>query len=80
MKLDFEIVVDQQTRARDRTFEGVPDSGCPLVPIFGNCWPNFVKSPKRAQNYALGCFTCSYLSPGHMYITFIKIEQKLAEL
>ena len=29
VKLDFEIAVDQQTRARDRTFEGVPDSGCP---------------------------------------------------
>ena len=27
VKLDFEITVDQQTRARDRTFEGVPDSG-----------------------------------------------------
>ena len=27
VKLDFEIGVDQQTRARDRTFEGVPDSG-----------------------------------------------------
>ena len=27
VKLDFEIAVDQQTRARDRTFEGVPDSG-----------------------------------------------------
>ena len=27
VKLDFEISVDQQTRARDRTFEGVPDSG-----------------------------------------------------
>ena len=26
VKLDFEIAVDQQTRARDRTFEGVPDS------------------------------------------------------
>ena len=24
---DFEIAVDQQTRARDRNFEGVPDSG-----------------------------------------------------
>ena len=29
VKLDFEIAVDQQTRARDRTFEVVPDSGCP---------------------------------------------------
>ena len=27
VELDFEIAVDQQTRARDRTFEGVPDSG-----------------------------------------------------
>ena len=30
--LDFEIAVDQQTRARDRTFEGVSDSGCQPVP------------------------------------------------
>ena len=29
VKLDFVIAVDQQTRARDRTFEGVPDYGCP---------------------------------------------------
>ena len=27
VKLDFEIAVDQKTRARDRTFEGVLDSG-----------------------------------------------------
>ena len=27
VKLDFEIAVYQQTRAHDRTFEGVPDSG-----------------------------------------------------
>ena len=27
VKLDFEITVDQQTGAHDRTFEGVPDSG-----------------------------------------------------
>ena len=26
VKLDFEIAVDQQTEARDQTFEGVPDS------------------------------------------------------
>ena len=31
VKLDFEIAVDQQTNARDRTFEGVTDSGCPPV-------------------------------------------------
>ena len=29
VKLDFEIAVDQQTRAHNQTFEGVPDSGCP---------------------------------------------------
>ena len=28
VKLDFEIAVDQQTRARDPIFEGVLDSGC----------------------------------------------------
>ena len=27
VKLDFEIAVDQQTRAHDRTFEGVLESG-----------------------------------------------------
>ena len=32
VKLDFEIAVDQQTRAHDQTFEGVPDPGCPPVP------------------------------------------------
>ena len=32
MKFDLEIAIDQQTKACDRTFEGVPDSGCPPVP------------------------------------------------
>ena len=27
VKLDFEIAVDRQTKARVQTFEGVPDSG-----------------------------------------------------
>ena len=27
VKLDFEIAADQQTKAHDRTFEKVPDSG-----------------------------------------------------
>ena len=48
--LDFEVTIDQQTRARDQTLEGVQYSGCPPVPagqprpylvIFG---PNFAKS------------------------------------
>ena len=64
MKLDFEIAVDQQTRARDQAFEGVPDSGCPPVPagqpcpylvnLWLNFWLNFAKSPLHAQNHALG--------------------------
>ena len=51
VQLDFEIAVDQQTRAHDRTFEGVPDSGCPPVPLgqplsyLVNFWHNFAKSP-----------------------------------
>ena len=46
-----EIAVDQQTKAHDQTFEGVPDSGCPLVPAgqprpyLVNFWLNFAKSP-----------------------------------
>ena len=51
VKLDFEIAVDQQTKAHDQTFEGVPDSGCQLVPAgqphhyLVNFWLNFRKSP-----------------------------------
>ena len=62
VKLDFEIAVDQQTRACDQTFEGVPDSGCTPVPTgqprpyLVNLWPNFAKSPYHAQNQE----TCSY--------------------
>ena len=51
VKLDFEIAVEQQTRAHDRTFEGVSDSGCTPVsagqtrPYFVNFCPYFAKSP-----------------------------------
>ena len=51
VKLDFEIAVDQKTRARDQTFDGVSDSGYTPVlagqprPYLVNLWPNFVKSP-----------------------------------
>ena len=38
MKLDFEIAVDQQTRAHDQTFEGVP--GARGTAIFGQFLPN----------------------------------------
>ena len=51
VKLDFEIAVYRQTRPRDRTFRGVPESGCPPVPAgqprpyLVNFWLNFAKSP-----------------------------------
>ena len=66
VKLDFEIAVDQQTMARDLTFKGVSESGCPPVTAgqprryLVYLWPNFVKSPQHAQNHALWCSTCSY--------------------
>ena len=43
VKLDFEIAVEQQTRAHDQTFEMVPDSGCPLVPWDSHAliWSNY---------------------------------------
>ena len=51
VKFDLEIAIDQQTRACDRTFEGVPDSGCPPVPagqprpFLVQIVPNFAKTP-----------------------------------
>ena len=51
VKLDFEIAVDQQTKARDRNFEVIPDSGCQPVPAgqprpyLVNFWLIFAKSP-----------------------------------
>ena len=56
VKLYFEIAVDQQTRARDQTFEGVPDSGCHWCPrdsyahicsIFGPILPNHLNLLKN---------------------------------
>ena len=44
VKHDCEIAVDQQTRARDRIFEGVPDSGCTHGARWTATWPNFAKT------------------------------------
>ena len=52
VKLDFEIAVDQLTKAHDQTFEGVPDSGCPrdshalIWSIFGSILQNHLKMLK----------------------------------
>ena len=51
VKFDLEIAFDQQTKACDRTFEGVPDSGCRPVPagqprpFLVQIVPNYTKSP-----------------------------------
>ena len=51
VNLDIKIAVEQQTKAYDQTFEGVPDSGCLPVPAgqqrpyLVNFWLNFAKSP-----------------------------------
>ena len=45
MKLDFEIAVDQQTRAHDLTFEGVPGARGTAKPLFGQFCSNSEKCP-----------------------------------
>ena len=77
VNFDFEIAVDQQTRARDQNFKGVPDSGCPPVsagqlrPYLDNFWLNFVKSPSHAQTHALGAI----LVATSLLNTYIKFYQ-----
>ena len=50
VKFDFEKAVDQQIKACDQTFEGVPDSGCPPVPagqprpFLVQIMPNYAKT------------------------------------
>ena len=59
VKLDFEIAVDQQTRALDQTFDGVPDSGCPqdshvhIWSIFGPILPHHLNMLKTILWVAL---------------------------
>ena len=50
--ISVEIAVDQQTKAHNRTFEVVPDSGCPwdshalIWSIFGSILPNHLNMLK----------------------------------
>ena len=59
VKLDFEIAVDQQTRARTFGGGGVPDSGCPrdshahIWSIFGPILPNHLNMLKTIRWGAL---------------------------
>ena len=56
VELDFEIAVDQQTKSHDKTFEGVPDSGCPrdspalIWSIFGSILQNHLNMLKILKN------------------------------
>ena len=49
VKPDLEMAVDQKTRARDQTFEEVPDCWCPrdsrahIWSIFGSILPNHLR-------------------------------------
>ena len=60
VKLDFEIAVDQQTRAHDQTFEGVSDSGCPPVPA-GQPRPYLVNCFQISLTCSQPCFGVLYL-------------------
>ena len=70
-KLVFEIAVDQQTKARDQTFEWVADSKRPPVPAVQPCpyliyfCHNYANLPKLDQNLAYGCSTYNNWSPTH---------------
>ena len=41
VKLDLEIAVDQQTKAHDQTFEGVPGARGTATPLFGQFLAQF---------------------------------------
>ena len=60
VKLDFVIAVDQQTRAHDQTFEGVPDPGCPPVPA-GQPRPYLVNFCQITLTCSQPCFGVLYL-------------------
>ena len=79
VKLDFEIAVDQQTKAHNQTFEGVPDPGCPPVPalilsIFGSNLLN-----RLNMLNALGALLVA-TSLLNIYTKFSQNRIKLAEL
>ena len=60
MKLDFEITVDQQTKAHYRTFEAVTDFGCPrdshalIWSTIGSILPNHLTMRKTILVAILG--------------------------
>ena len=90
MKLDFEITVDQQTKAHNQTFEGVSDFGCPqnshtlTWSIFGSILPNNIKILKtiykvlsKLDENWLSCeqnIICPYLGIRIKYDRFLPIN------
>ena len=85
MKIDFEIAVDQKTKAHDQTFEGVPDSGCPPVPagqphpylvnfwLKTMRWGTLSKSDKNWPSYKQNTI-CPYLGIRNKYYRFWPIN------
>ena len=84
MKFVTEIAVDQQTRTRDRTFEGVPDPNRPPEPVVQSrpylvpFWPIYAKSPEVTQNQNFGCSSCNKWSPKIVYED--SLDNEMAEL
>ena len=60
VKLDLEIAVVQQTSARDRTFEGVPDSACPQD-SHAHIWLIFAKLCQITLTYPKPILSVVYL-------------------
>ena len=55
LKLDFEIAVDQKTRAGDRNFAGLPTgSRGTATPIFGQFLAQFCQITLKNQNHVWG--------------------------
>ena len=82
VKFDLEIAIDQPTRACDRTFKGVSDSGCSLVPA-GQSRPFLSKLCPIMPNHLnmlitkiFRCFTCSWWSLELVYEFSSRLDKK----
>ena len=86
VKLDFEIAVDQQTKAHDQTFEGVPDSGFPrdshalIWSIFGSILPNHLNMLKTLLWGALLVATGILNTTTKFYQNRIKIGRVMSKI
>ena len=84
MKLDFEIAVDQQTKAHDQTFEGFQTPGdhrCPrdshalIWSIFGSILPNHLNMLKTVLWGALQLTSLKIIELNRVSIFFMKFSE-----